>query len=259
MILRRLSQSLKEQNWTAIWIEFILLVTGVFLGIQVSNWNAERIANHKSQLYTERLRQDLDSEVWRYNALNEYYADVTDNAKKLLAALEGRAELSNEELLIAAYRATQYAELAQYRETFDELVSTGNLELINDSAVRRMAIEIYNSKLYENVKNEGINSPYRVEFRKIIPFNIQSAAASNCGDRPAQRGDFDFDKSNLRYECKLGVPQREIDAAAQIIRTDEALLGLLRLRTANIYTAISTQMLSDEVKVKLKTIPEDKP
>ena len=31
MILRRLTQSLKEQNWTAIWIEFILLVTGVFL------------------------------------------------------------------------------------------------------------------------------------------------------------------------------------------------------------------------------------
>jgi hypothetical protein len=26
MILRRLTQSLKQQNWTAIWIEFVLLV-----------------------------------------------------------------------------------------------------------------------------------------------------------------------------------------------------------------------------------------
>ncbi len=34
MILRRLSQSLKEQNWMAICIEFVLLVVGVFLGIQ---------------------------------------------------------------------------------------------------------------------------------------------------------------------------------------------------------------------------------
>lgn len=42
MILRRLSQSLKEQNWTAIWIEFVLLVDGVFLGIQVANWNEGR-------------------------------------------------------------------------------------------------------------------------------------------------------------------------------------------------------------------------
>jgi len=50
MILRRLSQSLKTQNWTAIWIEFILLVSGVFLGIQVSNWNSERLANQKSKI-----------------------------------------------------------------------------------------------------------------------------------------------------------------------------------------------------------------
>jgi hypothetical protein len=37
MILRRLAQSLREQNWTAIGIEFVLLVLGVFLGIQVAN------------------------------------------------------------------------------------------------------------------------------------------------------------------------------------------------------------------------------
>ena len=36
MILRHLVENLKQQNWTAIWIEFVLLVVGVFLGIQVS-------------------------------------------------------------------------------------------------------------------------------------------------------------------------------------------------------------------------------
>ncbi len=33
MILRQLAQHLKEQEWTAIIIEFVLLVVGVFLGI----------------------------------------------------------------------------------------------------------------------------------------------------------------------------------------------------------------------------------
>ena len=42
MILRRFADALRQQNWTAIAIEFALLVLGVFLGIQVSNWNAER-------------------------------------------------------------------------------------------------------------------------------------------------------------------------------------------------------------------------
>jgi hypothetical protein len=36
MILRRLTNALKEQNWTTILIEFVLLVSGVFLGIQAA-------------------------------------------------------------------------------------------------------------------------------------------------------------------------------------------------------------------------------
>ena len=42
MILPRLSQSLKEQDWTAIsiTIEFVLLVVGVFLSIQVDAFNS---------------------------------------------------------------------------------------------------------------------------------------------------------------------------------------------------------------------------
>ena len=65
MILRRLSQSLKVQNWTAIWIEFVLLVAGVFLGIQVSNWNAERETRQKSAIFSARLMADMDA--WGYS------------------------------------------------------------------------------------------------------------------------------------------------------------------------------------------------
>ena len=59
MILRRLSQSLKEQNWTAIWIEFILLVTGVFLGIQVANWNATQQDHKREAEFIKRLDSDF--------------------------------------------------------------------------------------------------------------------------------------------------------------------------------------------------------
>lgn len=59
MILRRLSQSLREQNWTAIAIEFVLLVAGVFFGIQVANWNEERLTRAKAGVFTARLVEDL--------------------------------------------------------------------------------------------------------------------------------------------------------------------------------------------------------
>lgn len=63
MILRRLSQSLKTQNWTAIWIEFILLVSGVFLGMQVSNWNQERGERAAEIGYMAGLQKDIDYSI----------------------------------------------------------------------------------------------------------------------------------------------------------------------------------------------------
>ena len=59
MILRRVIQHVKKQEWTAIAIDFCIVVLGVFVGIQVSNWNAEREINKKSAVFTERLKTDL--------------------------------------------------------------------------------------------------------------------------------------------------------------------------------------------------------
>jgi len=42
MILRRISRHLKEQNWTAIVLDFFIVVIGVYVGIQADNWNELR-------------------------------------------------------------------------------------------------------------------------------------------------------------------------------------------------------------------------
>ena len=259
MILRRLSQSLKEQNWTAIWIEFFLLVAGVFLGIQAANWNEQRTIDRKAKVFTERLREDLRVEVWRLAALNNYYDDVVANVTKTMDALEGRAVVSNEALLIAAYRATQYSEFVQYRATYDELTSTGNIGLISDLPLRRMATETYGTKLYENVKNEGINSAYRVDFRMRIPSDVQVAIASNCGDKSSDINNYDSIIKPLDYPCATGLPKQAIDSAAAILRADATLVPLLRLRRANIYSATSTQLMSDEVLANLRALSKGKP
>jgi hypothetical protein len=39
MLLRRVIEHVRTQNWTAIGIDFLIVVVGVFIGIQVSNWN----------------------------------------------------------------------------------------------------------------------------------------------------------------------------------------------------------------------------
>ena len=103
MILRRLSQSLKEQNWTAIVIEFVLLVAGVFLGMQVSNWNAERVDAKSARVYLERIGNDLDADRMNYQDRLRFWGDVSAYGAKGLAYAEtGDAKSADQWQLLLA-------------------------------------------------------------------------------------------------------------------------------------------------------------
>ena len=41
MILRRIAHHVKQQQWTAVLIELVIVILGVFLGFQVSDWANE--------------------------------------------------------------------------------------------------------------------------------------------------------------------------------------------------------------------------
>jgi hypothetical protein len=236
VILRGLAKNLKEQNWMAIAIEFVLLVAGVFLGIQVANWNQEREANLKSKVFTERLRTDLRGEDWTYQFLIAYNRDVLANANRAVEALEGRAALSDEALLVSAYRATQYRNRNQRGSTFDELISTGNIGLIRDRNLRETAIRLYNLAVFDQLVREGVESHYRQAFRTSLPNHVQRAVSKSCGDRVARAGDYTTIHGNLDYPCRTGLPAQEIAASASALRANPDILRFLRLRIADLET-----------------------
>lgn len=80
MLLRRITEHVKAQNWTAVFIDLVIVVVGVFIGIQVANWNEVR--NNQSGLIASLER--LDKEVTHNIGLID---DV------LVRYVEGRADL----------------------------------------------------------------------------------------------------------------------------------------------------------------------
>ena len=59
MLLRRITEHVKAQNWTAVALDFFIVVVGVFIGIQVSNWNALRVEREQEQDYLLRLNEEV--------------------------------------------------------------------------------------------------------------------------------------------------------------------------------------------------------
>ena len=61
MILRRLTEALRKQDWFTVVIETLIVVFGVFIGLQVNNWNAARVERDSEQVLLMRLQEETRS------------------------------------------------------------------------------------------------------------------------------------------------------------------------------------------------------
>jgi hypothetical protein len=238
VIGRRVIGHLKNQQWTAFGIEFVIVVLGIFIGLQVSNWNQERTVRQQAANFAERLRTDLREEDWAYQLLISYNREVLANARRAASALEGTTTTSDESLLICAYRATQYKQRLRRRSTYDELISTGTIGLIRDQKLRDTAMRVYNMPTIDNSVREGMQSRYREAFRMSEPNDVQRALAKECGDRYIETGDYAAITGSLDYPCTTGLSEQAIGEAAKALRSNGNLLPLLRVRIADIETRI---------------------
>jgi len=100
MILRRLSKSLTEQNWTAIWIEFVLLVVGVFLGIQVANWNAARVDRIEYEAALGRLGAEIDINLAALDAFDPEMENSLKIAARALTVLQSCVDNSENHRIV---------------------------------------------------------------------------------------------------------------------------------------------------------------
>jgi hypothetical protein len=229
MILRRLSQSLKEQNWTAIVIEFILLVSGVFLGMQVSNWNAERVDAQRARVYLERIGSDLHADRMNYQDRLRFWGDVSAyGAKGLDYAETGNANGADQwQLLLAYFQASQVAEFYTTDATFEELKSAGELGLIKDTRFRDELAQYY-SLGFNPLLTE--RPPYREHVRGLIPLDIQKYIWSHCYSTSA-------DSIQKMLPCKAPVADEQISEIVNLIRNDKALMAELRYWMSSMHVA----------------------
>jgi D-alanyl-D-alanine carboxypeptidase len=260
MLLRRVIEHVREQNWSAIGIDFVIVVVGVFIGIQVSNWNGERVTERQAAKYTANLEADLREEAWRYQLIIEYNVDVLAASEIAVNALTGIVPLSDQELLISAYRATQYRGAIQRRSTYDELISTGTIGLIRNPALRETAMRVFSAPTFDNITREALESGYRKAFRMTVPNDVQRTLNRDCGDRLVQVGDYDGITEIIDYPCEVNLPPAQVAEAVRALRAESSLVPLLRLRIADLDTRLTDlQVTNGNIMRALQAVAERAP
>jgi hypothetical protein len=239
MILRRVIKHFRNQEWTAIGIDFLIVVLGLLVATQLTNWNSTRQDNARGDIYSKRLKSELRFELQYVNSLLTYNIATLDAGRVAYVGLKGNPELDDETTLINAYRATQYNWYERRRAAFDEIVASGALGLVSDQAMREAAISIYSTPLFDILMQEGRNSKYRDLFRMTIEPDLHDTLGRECGDRELQNRVVALGLLTLNYDCTLNTSAKEIAAAVKALRSDPDIIRALRLRNAQTSGRIS--------------------
>lgn len=145
MLLRRVIEHVKTQNWTAVGLDFVIVVVGVLLAFQITSWNEDRLAAKDERLALERLQAESEEIVLYFQEVVERRREMNEERLVAIAALnsgslEGVDQDTVERGLITLGR---YSAISPKRSTYDELTSSGQLGKISDTAVRESIAAYY--------------------------------------------------------------------------------------------------------------------
>jgi hypothetical protein len=141
MILRRIIAHFRKQEWTAIALDFVIVVVGVFVGLQAQAWNESRQDRVQERMYIERLARDFTAIEERTAFANEKWLSVINVSRRLLADIDafnatGRMPRTEQEILadINDLQGTRIP--APRAATFVEMLSTGEIRVLRDEELR---------------------------------------------------------------------------------------------------------------------------
>jgi hypothetical protein len=142
MLLRRVIEHVREQNWTAVGIDFLIVVIGVFVGIQVANWNEERIQRKQEHGFLVQLREEIAGNVDTIEHQLRYQAQVIGGGRRALAHIEGDSDCTSdcEALLVDLFHASQFWGTPYTRAKYEEMRRLG---FPSDPATRRAVDDFY--------------------------------------------------------------------------------------------------------------------
>jgi len=92
MIFRRLASAFRKQDWATVALEIMIVMMGIFLGLQVNGWNQSRIDRAEEAVFLQALYQDIVELEKTSNQLIELRLEALEAIGAASDVLYGRVE-----------------------------------------------------------------------------------------------------------------------------------------------------------------------
>lgn len=243
MVIRRIRDHVVDHNWFAVAVDVGIVVLGVFLGIQVNNWNLARLTRDQARDDRAMLIGDLEANQHNLAMRTHYYQWVHDSAARALAGLDRPSSALGSQFLIDAYTASQILPWSLKRNGYDQIQAGGRIGALGDAALRDKVTNFY---VTSGVTGEVLaeTMPYHDIIRRLMPYAAQRAIRATCNETIRE------DRSGqaimiLPKTCSINLDQTTIATAVRQVRDAPGLaLDLNRLLVDLDQKLVSTDVIS---------------
>jgi hypothetical protein len=189
MILRRVIAHFRKQEWTAIAIDFAIVVLGVFVGLQVNNWNEARGERAQEYGYLVRLHEDLTRSIATIERTVGMLERQAEGQTVFLDALARCAVPPGADGDIEyAISTLGYINAPIFSSrTYDELSSSGSFDIIENEAIRTGLADVVRrvghlnhtvENIYRLTEHHRFTVEENVLFTNIKPYDDFGSTAS---------------------------------------------------------------------------------
>jgi hypothetical protein len=220
MLLRRITKHVKGQNWFAVFVDFFIVVVGILIAFQITNWAADGADDARAKTYLQRLGSDINTDITNAQRKLKFWSQVSAYGTLGLNYAEtGQTNgKSDWQLLLAYFQASQVDEFFVTDTTYQEMRSAGELSLIKDVTLRETLGNYYalsvNYTLTERPR-------YREHVRGKIPIRMQSYIWTSCYDTDAVG-------EQTMLECDASFDVEDVKSIVETLSSDQILMEELR-------------------------------
>ena len=145
MILKRTAEAIRKQDWSTITIEFLIVVIGIFAGLQANDWTQEQQDRKSEQAALDRLFNEMQ-------VINRELDEFIDRTKRrndvrraALGFVESDAPVPDNEtsLKIGINTLANFPPVIPVTAVYQELQSSGQFQLIQNPGLRADIAEFH--------------------------------------------------------------------------------------------------------------------
>jgi len=145
--LQRIANAFRQRHWGLLAVELLVVVTGIFIGLQVDDWNLERKQRIQDANYLTLIVNDIQI---MESQLNERIGQSEERTNRMFAALRAveTCDVSDDAITAISEALTMYQvtpPMNKISATFDEMVSSGALARLRDPEIKRAIVNVFSN------------------------------------------------------------------------------------------------------------------